>query len=51
MDDRFWIALLVLAGFAVYVAGKVLAAMKKSERQWREVDKSKLRTWEDDEED
>jgi len=51
MDDRLWIALLVLTGFAVYVAGKVLAAMKKSERQWREVDKSKLKTWQDDEED
>lgn len=49
MDERLWIALLVLAVFVVYVAGKVLAAMKKSERQWREVDKSKLRAWEDDE--
>jgi hypothetical protein len=51
MDDRFWIAVLFLAGFAIYVAGKVIAAMKKSERQWREVDKSKLKTREDDEDD
>jgi len=51
MDGRFWLALAILAGFAVYVAGKVFAAMKKSERQWREIDKSKLKTWEDDEDD
>lgn len=51
MDKPFWIALLSIAVFAVYVAGKVLAAMKKSERQWRDVDKSKLRTWADDEDD
>ena len=44
-------ALAILAGFAVYVAGKVFAAMKKSERQWRDLDKSKLKTSEDDEDD
>ncbi len=48
MDERFWIAILVLAGFALYVAGKVIAAMQKSDRQWRQVDKSKLKTWEDE---
>jgi hypothetical protein len=30
------------------VAGKVIAAMNKSKRQWQQVDKSKLKTWEDD---
>lgn len=49
MDERFWIALLIIAGFVCYVAGKVITAMRKSERQWRQVDKSKLRPWEDDE--
>lgn len=48
MDEKFWIAVLFLAGFALYVAGKVIAAMRKSERQWQQVDKSKLKTWEDD---
>ena len=48
MDEKTWIAVLVLAGFALYVAGKVIAAMRKSERQWQQVDKSKLKTWEDD---
>jgi hypothetical protein len=51
MDDRFWMVLIILGGFAIYVAGKVIAAMKKSERQWREADKSKLKTWVDDEDD
>jgi len=49
MDARFWIAVLFLAGFALYVAGKVIAAMRKSDRQWQQVDKSKLKTWGDDE--
>jgi hypothetical protein len=49
MDARFWIAVLLIAGFACYVAGKVFAAMRKSERQWRQVDKSKLKAWQDDE--
>lgn len=49
MADGLWISLLLLAGFVIYVVAKVYAAMKKSERQWREVDQSKLNTWEDDE--
>jgi hypothetical protein len=49
MDTKFWIAVLILAGFALYVAGKVISAIRKSERQWQQVDKSKLKTWEDDE--
>ncbi len=49
MDNRLWIAALIIAVFACYVAAKVIAAMRKSERQWQQVDKSKLKTWEDDE--
>jgi len=49
MDERFWIAVLIITGFVLYVAGKVIAAIRKSERQWQQVDKSKLKTWEDDE--
>lgn len=51
MDDRIWIAVVLLVVFAIYVAGKVFAAMRKSEREWEQVDKSKLKTWEDDEDD
>ncbi len=50
MDERFWIALLILAGFALYVAAKVIAVMQKGDRQWQQVDKSKLKTWEDEDE-
>ena len=49
MDTKFWIALLILAGFALYVAAKVIAAMQRSDREWKKVDKSKLKTWEDEE--
>ena len=48
MQDQLWIVALILAGFVCYVAGKVIAAMNKSKRQWQQVDKSKLKTWEDD---
>jgi hypothetical protein len=51
MDDSFWIAALVIAGFACYVVAKVIAYMRKSERDWQRVDKSKLRTWDDEEEE
>ena len=32
----------------VYTIAKVLQYMRLSDRQWREVDKSKLKEWEDD---
>jgi hypothetical protein len=50
MDERFWIAALIIAGFACYVVAKVIAYMRQSEREWKQVDKSKLKTWDDDEE-
>ena len=50
MDERLWIVALIMAGFALYVAAKVIGYMRQSERQWKEVDKSKLKTWKDDEE-
>ena len=50
MDDRFWIAVLIIAAFACYVVAKIIAYMRKSDRDWQRVDKSKLKTWDDDEE-
>ena len=50
MDGRFWIAALIIAGFACYVVAKVIVYMRQSEREWKQVDKSKLKTWDDDEE-
>ena len=48
MADGFWIAVLIVAGVLAYVLGKIYAYMRKSEEQWRAVDKSKLKTWDDD---
>jgi predicted membrane channel-forming protein YqfA (hemolysin III family) len=45
----YWPIVLIVTGVIVYVAAKVLFYMRKSERQWRQVDKSKLKDWEDDE--
>ncbi|MDH3511354.1 MAG: hypothetical protein OER85_10930 [Gammaproteobacteria bacterium] len=50
MNAGFWIAALLIAGFACYVVAKVITYMRKSEREWQQVDKSKLKKWEDDEE-
>jgi len=35
----------------IYTVAKVIGYVKQSEQQWREVDKSKLREWDDDEDD
>ncbi len=49
MSEGFWPVLLIIAAVIIWVLAKVYANVKKSEQQWREVDKSKLREWEDDE--
>jgi len=44
------IILLVFIGLViVYTIAKVIAYMRESEQQWEQVDKSKLKEWEDDE--
>ena len=40
--------LLIIAAVVVYTIVKVRQHMRESERQWEQVDKSKLREWEDD---
>ena len=50
MADGFWIAILIIVLVGAYVISKVIFYMRQSEDQWRKVDKSKLKTWEDDEE-
>ena len=49
MSEGFWPVILITAAVVVWVVAKVAINMKKSEQQWREVDKSKLKEWEDDE--
>jgi hypothetical protein len=49
MSEGFWPVVLIVAVVVVYIAAKVVFYVRKSEQQWREVDKSKLRKWEDEE--
>ncbi len=48
MPEGLWPVLVIIAVVIVYTIGKVLQNMRKSEQQWQQVDKSKLREWEDD---
>jgi len=49
MSDGFWPVVLIVAVVIAWVLSKIVFYMKKSEQQWRNVDKSKLKEWEDDE--
>jgi hypothetical protein len=40
--------LVIIAGVIVYTIAKVVQHMRRSDAQWRQVDKSKLREWDDD---
>ncbi len=40
--------LILIAVIIVYVIAKVVTYARISEEQWKQVDKSKLKTWEDD---
>jgi hypothetical protein len=48
MSDGFWPVVLIVAIVIAWVLSKIFFYMKKSEQQWRNVDKSKLKEWEDD---
>lgn len=50
MSEGFWPVVLIIVLVIAWVLAKVVANMRKSERQWREVDKSKLKEWKDDDE-
>jgi hypothetical protein len=49
MPDGLKYLLIFIALVVVYTIVKVVDYMRQSERQWEEVDKSKLKKWEDDE--
>lgn len=49
MPEGLWPILIFIALVIIYTIAKVLEYMKKSDQQWQQVDKSKLREW--DEED
>ena len=42
--------LIMIALIVIYTIAKVLQYMRLSVEQWREVDKSKLKQWEEDDE-
>ena len=42
--------LIMIALIVIYTIAKVLQYMRLSDEQWRDVDKSKLKQWEDDDE-
>ncbi len=48
MPDGLLPIVVMIALVVIYVIAKVVAYMRESERQWQQVDKSKLREWEDD---
>ncbi len=48
MPEGLMPVLLIIAAIVVYVIAKVVENVRKSERQWRQVDKSKLKEWDDD---
>ncbi len=50
MSDGFWPVVLIVVFIIAWALAKVVAHTRKSEQQWREVDKSKLKEWEDDDE-
>jgi len=49
MGDGSWPVIFIAVAVVVYVVAQVVFYMRKSRQQWRDVDKSKLRKWEDDE--
>ncbi len=51
MPEPLLYILIVIAVIIIYVLMKVVHYVRLSKQQWEEVDKSKLRTWEDDEDD
>ena len=48
MPEGLLPVLLIIAVVIVYVIAKVVENVRKSEQQWKQVDKSKLRIWDDD---
>ena len=50
MPSGLILLLIMIALIVIYTIAKVLQYMRLSDAQWRDVDKSKLKQWEDDDE-
>ncbi|MEJ2602897.1 MAG: hypothetical protein P8172_06345 [Gammaproteobacteria bacterium] len=51
MSIELYIVIGLLLAGAVYLVIYIRAMMRRSEEQWQAADKSKLRTWEEDEDE
>ena len=51
MPEGLWPILVMIAVIIVATIAKVIQHVRKSEQQWLEADKSKLREWDDDDDD
>tara|TARA_R110000787_G_scaffold37751_1_gene95728 strand:- start:32 stop:187 length:156 start_codon:yes stop_codon:yes gene_type:complete len=51
MPDGLEYLLIFIAVVVIYTIAKVIGYMRLSNRQWQQVDKSKLKEWDDDEDD
>ena len=47
MSKELWAAICVLAVFVVFVVVKVIGYMRQSAAEWKQVDKSKLKEWDE----
>jgi sensor domain CHASE-containing protein len=48
MPEGLWPILVFIVVVIIYTIAKVVQYMRQSDEQWRQVDKSKLREWDDD---
>ena len=48
MPDGLTYLLIFIALVIVYTIAKIVGYVRQSEQQWRDVDKSKLRVWDDE---
>ncbi|MDH3612573.1 MAG: hypothetical protein OEU90_04190 [Gammaproteobacteria bacterium] len=48
MPEGLWPVIAMIVVVIIYTIAKVIQHMRRSEQQWQQVDKSKLRKWEDD---
>jgi hypothetical protein len=48
MPEGLIFLLIFIAIVVVYTIAKVVSYMRQSERQWEQVDKSKLKVWDDE---
>lgn len=48
MPDGLLFLLILIAAVVLYTIVRVIQYVRLSEKQWRQVDKSKLKEWQDD---